>query len=224
MEEIELMSPKVHVLRRILDDEDYWCENNNEGGGVAQIIRDIIKNRGGEMSVVSNVVTRVCGELAVSRSIGDKDFKRPKEGGGGGNDSSADWDGPQFLPYPTGHPMKFGPGDLVSGECEISKFVVPKDAFLVIGCDGVWDVLNSKEVGMISRGVMDGNGNGNGNGNGGVKAEAEEEGGAGAKAEAEAEAGCIVGNGGTMKTARTIVRLSGGLGSSDNCTVICLRM
>lgn len=70
--------------------------------------RDRIKGAGGHV-----VFGRVMGSLAVSRAIGDKDFK---------------------------HPFCKGTADFVSAEPFIAKYpITPEDEFLIIACDGLWD-------------------------------------------------------------------------------------
>jgi len=71
-------------------------------------------------------------------------------------------------------------------------------------CDGVFDALNSREIAMMSRAVMGDTSLVN-------------------DTHASNSGANIVGRGGTMKLARTIVRLSGALGSADNCTAIAMR-
>ena len=74
-------------------------------------------------------ISRVCGELAVSRAIGDRDFKAsynaktspveeadPKNAEGG----QKRWDCPLFLPYPDDHSRSFV-GDLVGNKPDLQS-------------------------------------------------------------------------------------------------------
>uniref|UniRef100_A0A7S2REK4 PPM-type phosphatase domain-containing protein n=1 Tax=Rhizochromulina marina TaxID=1034831 RepID=A0A7S2REK4_9STRA len=82
-------------------------------------------------------ISRVCGELAVSRSIGDPDFK-----GIAGPEPSQDL----FFCFPQGHSRTFS-ADLVIAEPDIESFEVsPGDEFVVLASDGLWDVLNGQQV------------------------------------------------------------------------------
>ena len=76
------------------------------------------------------MIQRVNGSLAVSRALGDFEYKM---------DFSID-----------------AAEQLVSPEPEIS--VIPRDdevdEFIVIGCDGIWDVMSNEEVGDYIRSRM----------------------------------------------------------------------
>ena len=89
-------------------------------------------------------IWRVCGELAVSRSLGDRDFKADY------NRQTVDelgqhiWDPTHlFLLYPEDH-GHFFVGDLVSNQPEFTSISVGNSAeeFVVLACDGLWDVLD----------------------------------------------------------------------------------
>jgi len=127
-------SVKQSLIGRILEDEDFYSseggpgganggghDSKMQGGNVGDVIRDLLSRRG---TKTETTITRVCGELAVSRSIGDRLFKAPRSKSVmlGENGIYA---GPDFLPYPLNHPQTFGPDDLVSSECDITSFDLP---------------------------------------------------------------------------------------------------
>ena len=115
-------------------------------------------------------ISRVCGELAVSRSIGDRDFKASfNEGGEGYKDSNAEvvvvdcetmtrkWDCPLLLPYPEDHSRSFV-GDLVSNHPDFQALRVGEegvlDEFLLLACDGLWDVMDSDDAVRVTRDLL----------------------------------------------------------------------
>ena len=82
-----------------------------------------------------NEIHRVCGEVAVSRALGDVDFK--------GWPSERE---PPCFAYPEGHPRKFR-GDLLTAEPEVMVADLgPERSFVVLATDGVWDVLDIEEA------------------------------------------------------------------------------
>lgn len=106
-------------------------------------------------------ISRICGELAISRAIGDRDFKaRYNVTTRNGSDldtkqgeESKAWDGSNFLPYPEDHSKLFV-GDLVSNQPEFQSFRLGQegihDEFLLLACDGLWDVIDSDDVSIES--------------------------------------------------------------------------
>lgn len=129
------------------------------------------KNRNAEPGRLLHI-SRVCGELAVSRALGDRDFKAAfnstsdaddtKEGkeeveGEGTASDSALWECPFLLPYPGKHCKQFD-GDLVSGVPEIEVMRVGGkgvlEEFLLLACDGLWDVMDADDAVRVTRGLL----------------------------------------------------------------------
>jgi len=113
-------------------------------------------------------ISRVCGELAVSRAIGDRDFKaafnprRQQEPSSKNSPDQSDseqyeWDSPLFLPYPDDHSRSFK-GDLVSSQPEFESIKVGEpgvyDEFLLLACDGLWDVMDADDAARLTRGML----------------------------------------------------------------------
>jgi len=105
-------------------------------------------------------ISRVCGELAVSRAIGDRDFKAAFNSSTettANSEGEPSWDCPLFLPYPDSHSRKFK-GDLISAIPEIrSVRVSPNgyvDEFLLLACDGLWDVMDPDDAVRVTRGLL----------------------------------------------------------------------
>eukprot|EP00591_Stephanopyxis_turris_P008466 CAMPEP_0195514846 /NCGR_PEP_ID=MMETSP0794_2-20130614/6107_1 /TAXON_ID=515487 /ORGANISM="Stephanopyxis turris, Strain CCMP 815" /LENGTH=1250 /DNA_ID=CAMNT_0040643175 /DNA_START=113 /DNA_END=3865 /DNA_ORIENTATION=- len=108
-------------------------------------------------------ISRVCGELAVSRALGDRDFKEAYNPScdaacyKGGEKIEQLWQGPNFLPYPDLHNTCFK-GDLVSAVPEIQGHVIGKegmsDEFLLLACDGLWDVMDLEDAVRVTRGLL----------------------------------------------------------------------
>ena len=100
---------------------------------------------------------RVCGELAVSRALGDRDFKKafntPKLVDG----EEGWWEGPNFLPYPPDHSRCFK-DDLVISKPDIEVFDVENidecEQFLILACDGLWDVMDPDDAVIVTRDLL----------------------------------------------------------------------
>ncbi|CAN0500532.1 unnamed protein product [Ectocarpus sp. 12 AP-2014] len=92
-------------------------------------------------------ITRFCGELAVSRSIGDRDFKGfTKRRLEQGTDGVAPEDMPVLFAWPHGHSGEFH-DDLLTAEPEFQEAEIGlDDEFLLMACDGLWDVLGKREA------------------------------------------------------------------------------
>jgi hypothetical protein len=106
-------------------------------------------------------ISRVCGELAVSRALGDRDFKaafnRPSPASPIDIDEGQWWDCPLFLPDPDLHNRQFQ-GDLVSNMPDFQRIRVGEngvsDEFLLLACDGLWDVLDADDAVRVTRDLL----------------------------------------------------------------------
>ncbi|KAH8072406.1 protein serine/threonine phosphatase [Aureococcus anophagefferens] len=83
-----------------------------------------------------NEIHRVCGEVAVTRAIGDVDFKGwPCDGR----------ESPCFA-YPEGHDGSFAADLLVATPEVVAEALRPGDSFLLLATDGLWDVVAPAEA------------------------------------------------------------------------------
>ena len=103
-------------------------------------------------------ISRICGELGVSRALGDKDFKSAFNTPSGIATANEDWwEGPNYLPYPENHNYCFK-GDLVSSTPEFQVLNVGSEGvineFLILACDGLWDVIDADDAARIARNLM----------------------------------------------------------------------
>ena len=104
-------------------------------------------------------ISRVCGELGVSRAVGDRDFKAAY------NTTVTDvsinetpwWKCSLPLPYSDEHSQKFQ-GDLVSSIPEMQTIKISQsgeiDEFLLLACDGLWDVMDPDDAVRIIRSLL----------------------------------------------------------------------
>lgn len=89
-----------------------------------------------------NTIQRVCGDLAVSRSIGDPDYKNLS--------TDVPTDGMLFI-FPDDHPRTFS-GDLVIPDPDVTEVdVLASDEFLILASDGLWDVMEAQEAVSFTR-------------------------------------------------------------------------
>lgn len=90
-----------------------------------KVERKRIKAKGGFVSLDAGDVSRVNGQLAVSRGFGDFDLKK-RVG-------------------PNGHQV-YSSNHLVSAIPDIKTFRVPKEAYIVLASDGLWDTVTNAQV------------------------------------------------------------------------------
>lgn len=86
-------------------------------------------------------VHRVCGEIAVSRSIGDPDYK-------GFTPGKVD---PYAFCWPVDHCQSLQADPLIPNPEFLHRDLIKDDEFVVIACDGLWDVVADDEVVAIIR-------------------------------------------------------------------------
>jgi len=102
-------------------------------------------------------IARTCGDLAVSRAIGDRDFKEAYNLPPNKEQLSRSWKGPLVFIYPDGHSGKFR-GDIVSNVPDVETFKVGQkgvlDEFLLMACDGLWDVMDSDDAVRIAKELL----------------------------------------------------------------------
>jgi serine/threonine protein phosphatase PrpC len=102
-------------------------------------------------------ISRVCGELAVSRALGDRDFKAAFNGLKT-HSSEHEWVNESLcLPYPDDHTRAFV-GDLVSNKPDVQILPVGEpgvsEEFLLLACDGLWDVMDPDDAVRVARNLL----------------------------------------------------------------------
>lgn len=126
-------------------------------------------------------IARTCGDLAVSRAIGDRDFKAayndpssPDTAAAAASgsrtavertaaeerkeDLARSWQGPPVFLYPDDHSGRFR-GDLVSSVPDVRSFRVGREGvvdneFLLMACDGLWDVMDGDDAVRIAKHLL----------------------------------------------------------------------
>jgi len=115
-------------------------------------------------------IARTCGDLAVSRAIGDRDFKAaynlPRNTAHvvqtqtiveERTEIAMSWKGPPVFIYPHGHSRRFK-GDLVSSVPDVKFFRIGEkgvlDEFLLMACDGLWDVMDGDDAVRIAKNLL----------------------------------------------------------------------
>ncbi|EED88683.1 predicted protein [Thalassiosira pseudonana CCMP1335] len=104
---------------------------------------------------------RTCGDLAVSRAVGDRDFKAaynsPDVVVEERTELAISWEGPPVFIYPEGHSGRFK-GDLVSSVPDITFVKVGQEGveaeFLLMACDGLWDVMDGDDAVRIAKDLL----------------------------------------------------------------------
>lgn len=99
----------------------------------------LVRDKAKEVNWVT--INRVCGELAVSRSIGDPDYKNFTPG------AKVD----AYFSWPDGHDQVFL-ADLVipNPECKVIPMQTTFE-FVVLASDGLWDVISDEDAVKIAR-------------------------------------------------------------------------
>jgi len=140
-------SPILEKERQRIEAMDGWVTVENEMGleRFNRIDRnDIFAFERALEEVEYKHIGRVNGELAVSRALGDLDYKDPFH-----NDYA--WHFPQGHGHATDVHFKFK-GNLVDPTPDISLVHLEpledsgSKSFLIIACDGLWDVMTSEEA------------------------------------------------------------------------------
>lgn len=83
----------------------------------------------------TTVTARVCGDLAVARALGDPDYK------GAARMALVPWDWPD-----DSHPKAFSADLIVATPDVTTHELAPGDEFVLLACDGLWDVMTSDEA------------------------------------------------------------------------------
>jgi serine/threonine protein phosphatase PrpC len=134
-----------------------WMDFEDED--VVEILKRWFKDRNFSSSAPQHLIeiSRVCGDLAVSRALGDPGFKAAF------NDSvpsssDLEWLSPvPCLLYPEEHSHRFK-GDLVSAVPELQRLKLAEkgvyNEFLLLACDGLWDVMDPDDAIRIARGLL----------------------------------------------------------------------
>jgi serine/threonine protein phosphatase PrpC len=133
----------IGILKRCFNDDSRDSENKGK------------ERRSAPQRILE--ISRVCGELAVSRALGDRDFKAAFNSSSQTLGEDTWWDCPLFLPCPDAQPRRFQ-GDLVSNMPSFQSIRVGEpgimDEFLLFGCDGLWDVLDVDDAVRVTRDLL----------------------------------------------------------------------
>lgn len=102
-------------------------------------------------------LSNVCGELGVSRAIGDRDFKAAFNSPHLNATNEQEWECPLHLIYPVNHSHRFS-HDLVSNVPDFQTIRIGgkgiSDEFLVLACDGLWDVMDADDAIRVTRDLL----------------------------------------------------------------------
>jgi hypothetical protein len=110
-------------------------------------------------------IYRVCGDLAVSRAIGDREYKAAfnQDNSVVENGHRHEWRSPAPMPYHSYEQLHdekhsgFFEGDLVISTPGIRFFEVGShgtDEFMLLACDGLWDVMDPDEAVRVTRKLL----------------------------------------------------------------------
>lgn len=94
-----------------------------------------------------NEIHRVCGEVAVTRAIGDVDFK-------GWAGPAADSKPAPFFQYPPGHSRRFTADLLIATPEIITQDLVGGDDCIILATDGLWDVVEPQEAVTVASNLL----------------------------------------------------------------------
>lgn len=90
------------------------------------------------------IMLRVCGDLAVSRSIGDPGYKLYQ-----GFTSTS-----PYIDWPVGHSRLFS-GDVITAQPDVCQLRITLDfEFVIVASDGLWDVVTPCEAVARAREIL----------------------------------------------------------------------
>jgi len=167
-EVVKTHSPSREDEKKRIEDANGWITTETEIS-CSQIHRvnwddydviDIVgRSSGNGHAEVGRILTisRVCGDLAVSRALGDREFKAAYNiihtGARMDEEKSAvEWESDSILMKD----RRFK-GDLISSMPEINLFNLGEgkiDEFLLLACDGLWDVMDAIDAVRITRNLL----------------------------------------------------------------------
>ena len=101
-------------------------------------------------------IARTCGDLAVSRAIGDRDFKAAYNMPPNHAAPKTSWipRDPFVFIYPEGHSGSFN-GDIVSSVPDVQVFKLGLEpTILIMACDGLWDVMDGDDAARIAKDLL----------------------------------------------------------------------